>query len=223
MSKSYYVPSNRTDASKVKFKDENFPNVNNVKDALKELNNKTNILPNKQTVYIMKNAIPSGSVSSVYARNYLFDDIIFPNTEEIKSVYCEVVYIDNDKEITKNIKLEYIDNTPLLNEISMKYYLGIDEDDNFGVAFCSHYYAESEIEKCNISVCIDLENNTCGEVKKATISYETYSNLLKNEYIESVDYSKIVNTPKLSFDEDGNLEVIIDGIARKFQKMRNDD
>ena len=188
------------------------------------MNNKTSILPVKTTNYIMQDAVPSGNVTTEYAsNNYLFDDVIFPNTEEVKSVYCEVVYIDNNKEITKNIKLEYIDNTPIVNETNMKYYQGIDEDNNFGIAFCSHYYAESEIEKCNISVCIDLENNTCGEVKKATISYETYSNLLKNEYIESVDYSKIVNTPKLSFDEDGNLEVIIDGIARKFQKMRNYD
>lgn len=220
MSKSYYVPSNRTDASKVKFKDENFPNVNNVKDALKELDNKTSILPNKQTVYVMKDAVPSGNVTTEYESNYLFDDVIFPNTEEVKSVYCEVVYIDNNKEITKNIKLEYIDNTPLVNETNMKYYQGIDEDNNFGIAFCSHYYAESEIEKCNISVCIDLENSICAEVKKTTIYYEIYSNLLKDEHIESIDYSKIVNTPKLSFDADGNLEVTIDGITRKFQKMR---
>lgn len=57
MSKSYYVPSNRTDASKVKFKDENFPNVNNVKDALKQLKQSSSLID--LSSYALKTDIPT--------------------------------------------------------------------------------------------------------------------------------------------------------------------
>ena len=185
-----------------------------------ELKSTTSILPVKTTNYIMQDAVPSGNVTTEYASNYLFDDVIFPNTEEVKSVYCEVVYIDNNKEITKNIKLEYIDNTPLVNETNMKCYQGIDEDNNFGIAFCSHYYAESEIEKCNIAVCTDLGNNTFAEVKKLTIYYNTYSNLLKNEHIESINYSKIDNFPIILQSIDNGYKEVLD-FKEKLQLKKN--
>lgn len=49
--KKYSIPSNRTDAKKVKFKDNNFPsNINNVESALNYLNEKISFNDNGELV-----------------------------------------------------------------------------------------------------------------------------------------------------------------------------
>ena len=163
----------------------------------KYLDDKTSILPIKETTYVMQDAVPSSNFSDEYSNVYLFDSVVFPNTEEVKKLYCEVTYIDNNIETTKNVELEYNDTKPLLNESKMENYYFTDEINNFGIYFYSHCFDENnnQIEKPNLMVILDAENYIFAEVKKATIWYVICSNLFKDEYIEGLNYSKILHVP----------------------------
>lgn len=122
MSKSYYVPSNRTDASKVKFKDENFPNVNNVKDALKQLKQSSSLID--LSSYALKTDIPTvtndltDTLKSNYDKAYAHSqskhfDGNYNNLTNKPTIPTKTSELINDSKFLTSVPSEYITETEL--------------------------------------------------------------------------------------------------------------
>ena len=153
----------------------------------KYVDDKTEILPVKNTYTIFEDAVPRlmEDTASTYIIGGEFKDYIFDslqNEDMISSAIkynLSITFNDGTNDITKDLILENIYNGNVHYE---------DED-----ILLSLEYIEKE-HSIGISVNKALDFSPY-DILKATISYDCYVNLLQNYHIQNIDYDKIERVP----------------------------
>ena len=167
----------------------------------KYVDDKTEMLPVKNTYTIFENSIPylreeTDTYSAVPFKDYIFDSL--QNEDMILSVVkynLNVTFNDGTNDITKDLILEG-------DGEGNGFY-----EDNDIVALISYDEAEHLI-RMNI---IEPNEYISYDILRATLSCDTYSNLLQNNLIQSINYSKIEDVPLiLSYIVDGRRLTLLD-------------
>ena len=154
------------------------------------VDDKTKILPVKNTYTIFEDAVPH-----LQEEDYIFDSL--QNEDMIISAIkfnLNVTFNDGTNDITKDLILES-------NGDGDGFYEGNDI-----VAVINYYKTEHLI-------CMDIiepnKHITCN-ILRATLSCDAYSNLLQNHLIQNIDYNKIEDVPSI-------LSSIVNGKNRILQ------
>ena len=165
------------------------------------VDDKTEILPVKNTYTIFENSIPylqeevdTYTVIDEF-KDYIFDSL--QNEDMIISAIkfnLNVTFNDGTNDITKDLILESNGNG-----------YGIYEGNDIVVVI--NYYKT----KHSIRMMIAKPNeNISYDILRATLSYDAYSNLLQNHLIQNIDYNKIEHVPPI-------LSSIVNGENRTLQ------
>ena len=152
------------------------------------VDDKTEILPVKNTYTIFENSIPylqeevdTYTVIDKF-KYYIFDSL--QNEDMIISAIkfnLNVTFNDGTNDITKDLILESNGNG-----------YGLYEGNDIVVVI--NYYKT----KHSIRMMIGKPNeNISYDILRATLSYDAYSNLLQNHLIQSIDYNKIEHVPSI--------------------------
>ena len=186
--------------------------IENIKEDLssqiKDITNKTEMLPIKNTHYIMRDCVPVSqqnlNINWMKAEGYIFndeqittpDDLVLENFKDKYSAIsfhsagllnAVISYNDGTNDITKEIELTTGDDPGF-------YYRENYENSSFVIVFGFDY----NINKFGIYAYYwskDMESPAFYEVKKVTISYNYYTNLIHDKYIADINYSKINDVP----------------------------
>lgn len=189
--------------------------VDNSVASLEDINKRIEILPIKNTHCVIQNGVPASQQN--INRNgfelelYIFNDeqITVPNDlvlenfkDKISAIKSQsrgllnavISYNDGTNDITKEVEL--ISSNSVLDSDSDSSFKYIESSDtgSFIIAFGFNY----DINKFYIYVGYmtdDMDSPVFYAVKNATISYNYYSNLIRDEHITNIDYSKINNIP----------------------------
>lgn len=165
------------------------------------VDDKTEILPVKNTYTVFEDAVPSRveedmSTYNVISTGYIFEslqneDMIIPAVK----FNLNVTFNDGTNDITKDLILEG-------NGDGYGAY-----EDNDIMAFISYNKAEHLINM----IIIEANEYRPYDILRATLSCEAYSNLLQNHHIQSINYYKIENVPsKLNRIVDGDTYTLMD-------------
>ena len=187
------------------------------------VDDKTEMLPIKNTHYIMRDCVPISrqniNINEMETEGYIFndeqittpDDLVLGNFEDKFSAIsfhstgllnAVISYNDGTNDITKEIELTISDYD------SGFYYREYYENDEFIIIFgfdyninkfgiCAYYWSE------------DTQSPAFYEVKNVTISYNYYTNLIHDKYIADINYSKINNIPyQLNYLVDGKTKTL---------------
>lgn len=189
----------------------------------KYVDDKTEMIPIKNTHYIMRDCVPVSrqniNIAEIEAEGYIFndeqittpDDLILGNFEDKFSAIAfhstgllnaVISYNDGTNDITKEAELTISDDEAGF------FYTEYFESDVFAIAFGFDY----SINKFGTYVCYwpeDMEVPTFYEVKNVTISYNYHTNLIHDKYIADINYSKINNIPyQLNYLVDGKMKAL---------------
>ena len=197
--------------------------IGNVSWQIKNIANKTEMLPIKNTHYIMRDCVPVSqqniNIEEMETEGYIFndeqittpDDLVLGNFKDKFSAISfhstgllngVISYNDGTNDITKEIELTLSDYNPGF------FYIEENASDIFVIAFGFDY----SINKFGIYAYYWPENMEVPafyEVKNVTISYNYYTNLIHDKYIADIDYSKINNIPyQLNHLVDGKTKAL---------------
>lgn len=177
----------------------------------KDITNKLEILPIKNIHHIIQNGAPVSqhtiTLNEIECEAYLFNDeqitvpdnLVLENFENKFSAICFnskglvnaiVTYNDGKNDITKEVKLvsnDFNNSAPFSyrengDTGSLIIEFGFDYDTG------KFYVYVGELKA-------DGDSVTFYEVKKVSLSYSYITNLLDDDYLKSIDYSKIKNVP----------------------------
>lgn len=187
------------------------------------ITNKTEMLPIKNTHYIMRDCVPVSqqniNINDMEAEGYIFndeqittpDDLVLGNFKDKFSAIsfhstgllnAVISYNDGTNDITKEIELTISDYAPGF------FYTEYHESDEFVIAFGFDY----SINKFGTFVYYWTENMEVPafyEIKNVTISYNYYTNLIHDKCIADINYSKINNIPyQLNYLVDGKTKTL---------------
>ena len=207
----------------------------NVEGALTELStqfkdvaNRLEILPIKNTHHIIQDGVPVSqhtiTLNEIECEAYLFNDeqitvpdnLVLENFKNKFSAICFnskglvnaiVTYNDGKNDITKEVKLvsnDFNNSEPFSyrengDTGSLIIEFGFDYDTG------KFYVYVGELKA-------DGDSVTFYEVKKVSLSYSYITNLLDDDYLKSIDYSKIKNVPyQLNALLDGSIKTLDTG------------
>ena len=192
--------------------------IEGVNNKVANIADKAEMIPIKNTHYIMRDCVPVSrqniNISEMETEGYIFNDeqitlpdelvlgnfkdkfsaIAFHSTGLLNAV---ISYNDGTNDITKEIELTISDDESRFfyaeysNSVEFVIGFGFDYSINkFGIY--AYYWPE------------DVEAPAFYEIKNVTISYNYYTNLMRDKYIADIDYSKIINIPyQLNYLVDG--------------------
>ena len=197
---------------------------------IKDITNKTEMVPIKNTHYIMRDCVPVSqqnlNISWMEAEGYIFndeqittpDDLVLENFEDKYSAIsfhstgllnAVISYNDGTNDITKEIELT-TDAEPGF------YYREDYENSSFVIVFGFDY----NINKFGIYAYYwsrDMASPAFYEIKNVTISYNYYTNLIHDKCIADIDYSKINNIPdQLNYLVNDEIKTLS---AREYAKL----
>ena len=194
----------------------------------KDIANRLEILPIKNTHHIIQDGVPVSqhtiTLNEIECEAYLFNDeqitvpdnLVLENFENKFSAICFnskglvnaiVTYNDGKNDITKEVKLVCNDFN---NSASFSYRENGDTGSliiEFGFDYDTgkFYVYVGELKA-------DGDSVTFYEVKKVSLSYSYITNLLDDDYLKSIDYSKIKNVPyQLNALLDGSIKTLDTG------------
>ena len=167
----------------------------------KYVDDKTEILPVKNTYAVFENSIPY--LREEETDTYLiggFKDYIFESLQNEDMIIpaikfnLNVTFNDGTNDITKDLILEGDDNGN-----------GFYEDND--IVAVINYYGKEHLISMNI---IEPNEYISYDILRATLSCDAYSNLLQNHLIQNIDYNKIEHVPLI-------LSSIVNGENRTLQ------
>lgn len=194
--------------------------VDNSVASLEDINKRIEILPIENTHYVIQDGVPVSqqniNINGIDANVYTFNDeqitvpndLVLENVKDKFSAICLhsngllnaiVTYNDGVNDITKEIELtssDFYNSEPFIYDENHEFIIsfGFDYDINKFYIF-SAYLSE------------DMESPVYYAIKNVTISYNYYTNLIRDNYIQGIDYSKIDNIPS-------QLNYLADGITK---------
>ena len=170
----------------------------------KYVDDKTEILPVKNTYTIFENSIPYLPYTVGGFKDYIFDSL--QNEDKIISVVkfnLNVTFNDGTNNITKDLILEGDGN-------GNGFYEGND------IVAGIKYYETEHLISMNI---IEPNEYIMCDILRATLSCDAYSNLLQNHLIQNINYNKIEHVPlSLSYIVDGRSFTLLD---KEYYKLFN--
>lgn len=170
-----------------------------------EIKDQLELLPMKNKKSILKNAIPSGceekEIEGVNAKVYYFEDnqASIPSNnfkslfaDGIEALRCRIKYNNGIEDIVEDVDLE-----PEYDDSSFEY-SNILGEKNLYITFSPYNKFAEDFTNIKWRIYIyevkqASHTATFYEVKELTLHYEYYSNLIQNEYIESIDFNKVKN------------------------------
>lgn len=200
----------------------NYYNKQEIDKKLDNIANRTEILPIKNTHCVIQDGVPvsqqniniNGIDTNVYTFNdeqiTVPNDLVLENVKDKFSAICLhsngllnaiVTYNDGVNDITKEIELtsyDFYNSEPFTYDENYEFTIsfGFDYDINKFYIF-SAYWSE------------DMESPVYYAIKNVTISYNYYTNLIRDKYIQGIDYSKIDAIPsQLNYLADGMTKTL---------------
>lgn len=202
--------------------------VNEVNSQLKDIANKLEILPIKNTHHVIQDGVPASqqniSINGIAYEAYIFNDeqITTPSNlalenfknkflaiyyDSNKLVNAIVTYNDGTNNITKEVELTG-------NDYSSPKTLSYTEEGT-SKSFTIEFGFDNNTNEFYIYVddySYDDGSDTFYEVKNVSLSYLQITNLLDDDYLKSIDYSKIKNIPsKLNALVNGSIKTLDTG------------
>lgn len=191
----------------------------------KDITNKLEILPIKNIHHIIQNGAPVSqqniNIEGTDYEAYIFNDeqITTPSNLALENFENKFLAIASHSKGVLNAVISYNDG---VNDITKE--IELTRDENFESNYFSYSdYTESSI--LNIAFGFDYDINKFFiyvyymaqpmkspifyEVKKVSLSYSYITNLLDDDYLKSIDYSKINNVPyKLTALIEGSVKTL---------------
>ncbi len=194
----------------------------------KDVSNRLEILPVKNTHHVIQNGVPVSQQNiTLYGTDYdayMFNDeqITIPNNLELENsenkfsaicfdskglINAVVTYNDGTNDITKEVKLvsdNYFDSEPF----------NYDENGESGVLLMTFAFDSNTNKFYMVVATYSLNDNsvTSYEVKNVSLSYSYITNLIDDDYLKSINYSKIKNVPyQLNALVDGSIKALDTG------------
>lgn len=200
--------------------------VNEVNSQLKDITNKLEILPIKNIHHIIQNGAPVSqqniNIEGTDYEAYIFNDeqITTPSNLALENFENKFSAIASHSKGVLNAVILYNDG---VNDITKE--IELTRDENFESNYFSYSdYTESSI--LNIAFGFDYDINKFFiyvyymaqpmkspifyEVKKVSLSYSYITNLLNDDYLKNIDYSKINNVPY-------KLDALIEGSVKTLE------
>lgn len=194
----------------------------------KDITNKLEILPIKNTHHVIQDGVPASqqniSINGIAYEAYIFNDeqITTPSNlalenfknkflaiyyDSNKLVNAIVTYNDGTNNITKEVELTG-------NDYSSPKTLSYTEEGT-SKSFTIEFGFDNNTNEFYIYVddySYDDGSDTFYEVKNVSLSYLQITNLLDDDYLKSIDYSKIKNIPsKLNALVNGSIKTLDTG------------
>ena len=195
---------------------------------IKDISNKLEILPIKNTHHVIQDGVPASqqniSINGIAYEAYIFNDeqITTPSNlalenfknkflaiyyDSNKLVNAIVTYNDGTNNITKEVELTG-------NDYSSPKTLSYTEEGT-SKSFTIEFGFDNNTNEFYIYVddySYDDGSDTFYEVKNVSLSYLQITNLLDDDYLKSIDYSKIKNIPsKLNALVNGSIKTLDTG------------
>lgn len=191
----------------------------------KDVSNRLEILPVKNIHHIIQDGVPVSQQNiTLYGTDYdayMFNDeqITIPNNLELENsenkfsaicfdskglINAVVTYNDGTNDITKEVKLvsdNYFDSEPF----------NYDENGESGVLLMTFAFDSNTNKFYMVVATYSLNDNsvTSYEVKNVSLSYSYITNLIDDDYLKSINYSKIKNVPyQLNALVDGSIKAL---------------
>lgn len=202
--------------------------INEVNSQYKDITNKLEILPIKNTHHVIQDGVPASqqniSINGIAYEAYIFNDeqITTPSNlalenfknkflaiyyDSNKLVNAIVTYNDGTNNITKEVELTG-------NDYSSPKTLSYTEEGT-SKSFTIEFGFDNNTNEFYIYVddySYDDGSDTFYEVKNVSLSYLQITNLLDDDYLKSIDYSKIKNIPsKLNALVNGSIKTLDTG------------
>lgn len=195
---------------------------------IKDISNKLEILPVKNTHHVIQDGVPVSQQNITLDGNnyeaYIFNDeqITIPDNLVLEDFENKFLAIASHSKGVLNAVISYNDG---VNDITKE--IELTRDENFTSNYFDYSdYTESSI--LNITFGFDYGINKFFiyvyymkqpmtspifyEVKKVSLSYSYITNLLDDDYLKSIDYSKINNVPyKLTALVEGSTKTLKTG------------
>lgn len=181
--------------------------LNKIEQGITGVNDKTEILPVKNNYVIFENAVPRlMKDAATYDTSDNTDNIyIFDNLQNadmiVRAARFNLIISFNDgtEDITKNITVD-VDEQTGFSEYEGNYFIDLNYNTDMNLI-------EATITK-DIETDDGWETIPC-TITKATFVCSTYSNLLKNNVIQDIEYKKITNVPtELQYLTNGRNETL---------------
>ena len=181
--------------------------LNKIEQGITGVNDKTEILPVKNNYVIFENAVPRlMEDAATYDTSDNTDNIyIFDNLQNadmiVRAARFNLIISFNDgtEDITKNITVD-VDEQTGFSEYEGNYFIDLNYNTDMNLI-------EATITK-DIETDDGWETIPC-TITKATFVCSTYSNLLKNNVIQDIEYKKITNVPtELQYLTNGRNETL---------------
>lgn len=192
----------------------------------KDITNKLEILPVKNTHHVIQDGAPVSQQNITLDGNnyeaYIFNDeqITIPDNLVLEDFENKFLAIASHSKGVLNAVISYNDG---VNDITKE--IELTRDENFESNYFSYSdYTESSI--LNITFGFDYDINKFFiyvyymaqpmkspifyEVKKVSLSYSYITNLLNDDYLKNIDYSKINNVPY-------KLDALIEGSVKTLE------
>lgn len=195
---------------------------------IKDISNKLEILPVKNTHQVIRDGVPVSQQNITLDGNnykaYIFNDeqITIPDSLVLEDFENKFLAIASHSKGVLNAVISYNDG---VNDITKE--IELTRDENFTSNYFDYSdYTESSI--LNITFGFDyginkffiyvyymkqpMKSPIFYEVKKVSLSYSYITNLLDDDYLKSIDYSKINNVPyKLTALVEGSTKTLKTG------------
>lgn len=195
---------------------------------IKDISNKLEILPVKNTHHVIQDGVPVSQQNITLDGNnykaYIFNDeqITIPDSLVLEDFENKFLAIASHSKGVLNAVISYNDG---VNDITKE--IELTRDENFTSNYFDYSdYTESSI--LNITFGFDyginkffiyvyymkqpMKSPIFYEVKKVSLSYSYITNLLDDDYLKSIDYSKINNVPyKLTALVEGSTKTLKTG------------
>lgn len=195
---------------------------------IKDISNKLEILPVKNTHQVIRDGVPVSQQNITLDENnykaYIFNDeqITIPDSLVLEDFENKFLAIASHSKGVLNAVISYNDG---VNDITKE--IELTRDENFTSNYFDYSdYTESSI--LNITFGFDyginkffiyiyymkqpMKSPIFYEVKKVSLSYSYITNLLDDDYLKSIDYSKINNVPyKLTALVEGSTKTLKTG------------
>lgn len=192
---------------------------------IKDISNKLEILPVKNTHQVIRDGVPVSQQNITLDGNnykaYIFNDeqITIPDSLVLEDFENKFLAIASHSKGVLNVVISYNDG---VNDITKE--IELTRDENFTSNYFDYIqYTESSILNITFGfdyginkffifvgyMTRDMKSPIFYEVKKVSLSYSYITNLLDDDYLKSIDYSKINNVPyKLTALVEGSIKAL---------------